>query len=165
MPGYVISNWAVLALPKVLGVNLGRDADSISASCVLPPFVHTSMTDSMPTIRKSSGAGSRGCSKLVKRLKPSCNCSGGVLKNLSRDYSSYWLIVTEAPSESAGSALIWWCMKKRWREVNPPSYVSRRASRQKLESRDEAALVRFGEFDLAQLNYRLNVRVIRHISD
>src|SRR6516165_6601744 len=25
VPGYVLSNWAVLALPKVLGVNLGRD--------------------------------------------------------------------------------------------------------------------------------------------
>jgi len=44
VPGYVISNWAVLALPKVLGVNLGRDAGMITASCILLPFVRTGMT-------------------------------------------------------------------------------------------------------------------------
>jgi hypothetical protein len=45
VPGYVISNWAVLALPKVLGVNLGRDAGMLTASCILLPFVRTGMTD------------------------------------------------------------------------------------------------------------------------
>jgi NAD(P)-dependent dehydrogenase (short-subunit alcohol dehydrogenase family) len=44
VPGYVLSNWAVLALPKVLGVNLGRDAATITASCILLPFVRTGMT-------------------------------------------------------------------------------------------------------------------------
>jgi NAD(P)-dependent dehydrogenase (short-subunit alcohol dehydrogenase family) len=44
VPGYVISNWAVLALPKVLTVNLGRDADMVTASCILLPFVRTGMT-------------------------------------------------------------------------------------------------------------------------
>jgi NAD(P)-dependent dehydrogenase (short-subunit alcohol dehydrogenase family) len=44
VPGYVISNWGVLALPKVLTVNLGRDAEMVTASCILLPFVRTGMT-------------------------------------------------------------------------------------------------------------------------
>ena len=45
VPGYAISNWAVLQLPKVLAVNLGRNAKLITASSILLPFVRTSMTD------------------------------------------------------------------------------------------------------------------------
>lgn len=45
VPGYVIANWAVLQLPTVLKVNLGRSAGMVSACCVLLPFVRTSMTD------------------------------------------------------------------------------------------------------------------------
>jgi NAD(P)-dependent dehydrogenase (short-subunit alcohol dehydrogenase family) len=45
VPGYVISNWAVLQLPTVLAVNLGRSAQLVSASSILLPFVRTSMTD------------------------------------------------------------------------------------------------------------------------
>jgi NAD(P)-dependent dehydrogenase (short-subunit alcohol dehydrogenase family) len=45
VPGYVISNWGVLQLPKVLSVNLGQNAGLVSASCILLPFVRTGMTD------------------------------------------------------------------------------------------------------------------------
>jgi hypothetical protein len=45
VPGYVISNWGVLQLPKVLAVNLGQNARFVTASCILLPFVRTSMTD------------------------------------------------------------------------------------------------------------------------
>ncbi len=45
VPGYVISNWGVLVLPKVLAVNLGREAGLVSAACILLPFVRTGMTD------------------------------------------------------------------------------------------------------------------------
>jgi NAD(P)-dependent dehydrogenase (short-subunit alcohol dehydrogenase family) len=45
VPGYVISNWAVLQLPKVLRVNLGQNASLVAASCILLPFVRTGMTD------------------------------------------------------------------------------------------------------------------------
>ena len=45
VPGYAISNWAVLQLPKVLTVNLGRNAKLVTASSILLPFVRTSMTD------------------------------------------------------------------------------------------------------------------------
>jgi NAD(P)-dependent dehydrogenase (short-subunit alcohol dehydrogenase family) len=45
VPGYVISNWAVLLLPKVLAVNLGRNAKLITTLSILLPFVRTGMTD------------------------------------------------------------------------------------------------------------------------
>ena len=44
VPGYAISNWAVLQLPQVLAVNLGRNATLITASSILLPFVRTGMT-------------------------------------------------------------------------------------------------------------------------
>jgi NAD(P)-dependent dehydrogenase (short-subunit alcohol dehydrogenase family) len=44
VPGYSVANWAVLQLPKVLAVNLGRSASLVSAYSVLYPFVRTGMT-------------------------------------------------------------------------------------------------------------------------
>jgi NAD(P)-dependent dehydrogenase (short-subunit alcohol dehydrogenase family) len=44
VPGYAISNWAVLQLPRVLEVNLGKAAGLVSAYSVLYPFVRTGMT-------------------------------------------------------------------------------------------------------------------------
>jgi NAD(P)-dependent dehydrogenase (short-subunit alcohol dehydrogenase family) len=45
VPGYAISNWAVLQLPNVLRVNLGKSADKVSCLSVLFPFVRTGMTN------------------------------------------------------------------------------------------------------------------------
>lgn len=45
VPGYVVSNWAVLRLPEVLRVNLGRASDMVSAACLMLPFVRTGMTE------------------------------------------------------------------------------------------------------------------------
>jgi len=45
VPGYAVSNWAVLQLPRVLAVNLGKQAADITALSVLFPFVRTGMTD------------------------------------------------------------------------------------------------------------------------
>jgi NAD(P)-dependent dehydrogenase (short-subunit alcohol dehydrogenase family) len=45
VPGYVISNWGVLRLPKTLSINLGRNAELVSSLCVLPPFIRTGMTE------------------------------------------------------------------------------------------------------------------------
>ena len=45
VPGYALSNWAVLQLPKVLKVNLGRSADLVSCFTLLLPFVRTGMTN------------------------------------------------------------------------------------------------------------------------
>jgi hypothetical protein len=44
VPGYAVSNWAVLQLLKVLAVNLGRNASLVTAFSILLPFVRTSMT-------------------------------------------------------------------------------------------------------------------------
>ncbi|HVO32243.1 MAG TPA: SDR family oxidoreductase [bacterium] len=44
VPGYVVANWGVLQLPKVLALNLGKSAPLVSASAVLFPFVRTGMT-------------------------------------------------------------------------------------------------------------------------
>jgi len=44
VPGYVLSNWAVLQLPKVLAVNLGQNSKFVSSFCILLPFVRTGMT-------------------------------------------------------------------------------------------------------------------------
>ena len=45
VPGYVIANWAVLPLPRVLRVNLGRSAELVDACCLMLPFVRTGMTE------------------------------------------------------------------------------------------------------------------------
>jgi NAD(P)-dependent dehydrogenase (short-subunit alcohol dehydrogenase family) len=45
VPGYAISNWAVLQLPRVLTVNLGRSAALVTAFSILLPFVRTGMTE------------------------------------------------------------------------------------------------------------------------
>jgi NAD(P)-dependent dehydrogenase (short-subunit alcohol dehydrogenase family) len=45
VPGYVVANWAVLRLPEVLRVNLGKSADMVSACCIMLPFVRTHMTE------------------------------------------------------------------------------------------------------------------------
>src|SRR5262249_23049755 len=45
VPGYAISSWAVLQLPKLLAVNLGPNAKFATAFSILLPFVRTGMTD------------------------------------------------------------------------------------------------------------------------
>jgi NAD(P)-dependent dehydrogenase (short-subunit alcohol dehydrogenase family) len=45
VPGYAISNWGVLLLPRVLAVNLAANAKLVSSCSILLPFVRTAMTD------------------------------------------------------------------------------------------------------------------------
>ena len=45
VPGYAVANWAVLQLPQVLAVNLGKLASLVSAFSVMYPFVRTGMTN------------------------------------------------------------------------------------------------------------------------
>jgi NAD(P)-dependent dehydrogenase (short-subunit alcohol dehydrogenase family) len=45
VPGYTIANFAVLALPEVLRVNLGKAAGIVSSYSVCYPFIRTGMTD------------------------------------------------------------------------------------------------------------------------
>ena len=45
VPGYAVANWAVLQLPQVLAVNLGKLSSLVSAFSVMYPFVRTGMTN------------------------------------------------------------------------------------------------------------------------
>ncbi len=45
VPGYVLANWAVLMLPRLLEINLGRRAEGICACSIALPFVRTAMTE------------------------------------------------------------------------------------------------------------------------
>ncbi|PIE18767.1 MAG: hypothetical protein CSA66_03850 [Proteobacteria bacterium] len=45
VPGYVAANWAVLSLPKILRLNLGKRSSLINALSVGYPFVRTGMTE------------------------------------------------------------------------------------------------------------------------
>jgi NAD(P)-dependent dehydrogenase (short-subunit alcohol dehydrogenase family) len=55
VPGYVIANWAVLRLPEVLRVNLGKSAEMVSACSVMFPFIRTSMTEEFAENEKVFG--------------------------------------------------------------------------------------------------------------
>jgi NAD(P)-dependent dehydrogenase (short-subunit alcohol dehydrogenase family) len=45
IPGYVLANFGVLALPRILRMNLGKRADLVRAFSVAYPFVRTGMTE------------------------------------------------------------------------------------------------------------------------
>jgi len=45
VPGYAIANFAVLSLPEVLRVNLGKSGGLVSAFSICYPFIRTGMTD------------------------------------------------------------------------------------------------------------------------
>ena len=45
VPGYVVANWAVLRLPEILRVNLGKASDMVSACCIIFPFIRTGLTE------------------------------------------------------------------------------------------------------------------------
>jgi NAD(P)-dependent dehydrogenase (short-subunit alcohol dehydrogenase family) len=45
VPGYVVANWAILRLPEVLRVNLGKAANMATSCCLMLPFIRTGMTE------------------------------------------------------------------------------------------------------------------------
>ncbi len=45
VPGYALANWAVLKLPEILKINLGKDSDLVASSCLMLPFIRTGMTE------------------------------------------------------------------------------------------------------------------------
>ena len=55
VPGYVVANWAVLRLPEVLRVNLGRSSELVNASCLMLPFIRTGMTEEYASNEKVFG--------------------------------------------------------------------------------------------------------------
>ena len=79
VPGYVIANWAVLQLPQVLRVNLGRSAGLIN-SCCLAPFVRTGMTQAYADNPKVFG-------RWQPRMLEPFEAAHAVTQLLSRDAS------------------------------------------------------------------------------
>lgn len=77
VPGYAISNWAVLQLPKVLAINLGRNANLVTASSILLPFVRTSMTDEYAANPKVFG-------RWQPRMLETCETAEAFLQLLAR---------------------------------------------------------------------------------
>lgn len=107
VPAYVISNWAVLQLPRVLNVNLGRSADLVSSCCVLLPFVHTGMTEDYADNEKVFG-------RWQPRMLKTHECAEAVAGLLTRDAKSldqglFQLTVTGDDPES---------LDTRWEQVH-----------------------------------------------
>ena len=75
VPGYAVSNWAVLQLPDVLAVNLGKAASLVSAT-LDPAAVRAHRHDRRATPRtpRCSAAGSRACSRPTRPPRRSCSC-------------------------------------------------------------------------------------------
>ena len=106
VPGYALSNWAVLQLPKVLKVNLGRSADLVSCFTLLLPFVRTGMTNSYADNERVFG-------RWQSRMLEPCEMAEAFMALLARpssetDGAMYELIVDAAEGDAAaGVELIW----------------------------------------------------------
>jgi len=77
VPGYVVANWAVLKLPEVLKVNLGKSSNMVSAACLMLPFVRTGMTEEYADNPKVFG-------RWQPRMLEPCEAAAGVAQLLSR---------------------------------------------------------------------------------
>jgi NAD(P)-dependent dehydrogenase (short-subunit alcohol dehydrogenase family) len=128
VPGYALSNWAVLQLPKVLAVNLGRSADMVDAFSVMYPFVHTGMTHEYAENERVFG-------RWQPRMLETHEASEAFLALLARsseetDQSMFELMVDAAPEGSSAGVQVTW-QKVRldvqeealaWSAVQPLSY-------------------------------------------
>lgn len=105
VPGYAISNWAVLQLPKVLQVNLGKSSAGVSCLSVLFPFIRTGMTNDYAENEKVYG-------RWQPRMLETYECAEAFAQLLSQpadetDLGMFELLVDPAEpgsSESDGDA-------------------------------------------------------------
>jgi NAD(P)-dependent dehydrogenase (short-subunit alcohol dehydrogenase family) len=102
VPGYAVSNWAVLQLPRVLAVNLGRSAPLVTAFSLLLPFVRTGMTEEYAANPKVFG-------RWQPRMLETHEAAQAVLRLLDRpkeelDQGMFQLSV----SGDAGQTLVTW---------------------------------------------------------
>mgnify|MGYP001392359734 CR=1 FL=1 len=81
VPGYVVANWAVLKLPEVLKVNLGRSSDMVNSCCLMLPFVRTGMTEEYADNPKVFG-------RWQPRMLEPYEAAHGVTQLLGRDARS-----------------------------------------------------------------------------
>ena len=108
VPGYAISNWAVLQLPEVLKVNLGRSADNVRCLSVLFPFIRTGMTDEYADNEKVWG-------RWQPRMLETHECAEAFAQLLSRpaeetDLGMFELMVdpVEDGAQSAATVQVTW---------------------------------------------------------
>jgi NAD(P)-dependent dehydrogenase (short-subunit alcohol dehydrogenase family) len=107
VPGYAISNWAVLQLPKVLAVNLGRSAGLVSSLSVLYPFVRTGMTGSYADNPKVFG-------RWQSRMLETYEASEAFLQLLARPASETDQGAFEVMVDSTGGDAV----SVTWRQVH-----------------------------------------------
>ncbi|MGH2607892.1 MAG: SDR family NAD(P)-dependent oxidoreductase [Tepidiformaceae bacterium] len=108
VPGYSIANWAVLQLPKVLQVNLGKSAELVSAFSVLYPFVRTGMTGEYAENPKVFG-------RWQPRMLETHEAAEAFLQVLAQDPQSTNGGMYECMVEGEGEATT--PVKVRWQEV------------------------------------------------
>jgi len=106
VPGYVIANWAVLLLPKVLKLNLGRAGANISAFSVLYPFVRTDMTGEYADNPRVFG-------RWQPRMLETHEAAEAFLQALaqpaeSTDGAALEVMVDPAPSGAEGAVRVTW---------------------------------------------------------
>ena len=102
VPGYALSNWAVLQLPKVLKVNLGSNAELVSCFSLLLPFVRTGMTNEYADNERVFG-------RWQKRMLEPCEMAEAFMALLGRpteetDGAMYELMVDSADGSADGTA-------------------------------------------------------------
>ena len=98
VPGYVVANWAVLKLPEVLKVNLGKASNMVSAACLMLPFVRTGMTEEYADNPKVFG-------RWQPRMLEPFEAAGSVAQLLSRpadelNLGNYKLCVAGSAAET-----------------------------------------------------------------
>lgn len=100
VPGYSISNWAVLQLPQVLDVNLGRSSHLVNSFCVLFPFIRTGMTDEYADNEKVFG-------RWQPRMLETHECAEAFSQLLSRPdeelHSGMFELMVDRADEAEGS--------------------------------------------------------------
>lgn len=116
VPGYVIANWAVLRLPEVLRVNLGRSAELVNSCCLMLPFIRTGMTEAYADNPKVFGRwqsrmletheAARAVLQLLNRPGEELNL-GNFKLGVSGDADALQLIWSQVRLEVADDALGW----------------------------------------------------------
>lgn len=106
VPGYVAANWAVLALPRILSVNLGKSADLVTAFSVAFPFVRTGMTEALAQSPKVFG-------RWQPRMLETHEAALALMQLLSRPAAEtngkvFQLEVAEDAAAGAGAVRVTW---------------------------------------------------------
>jgi NAD(P)-dependent dehydrogenase (short-subunit alcohol dehydrogenase family) len=106
VPGYVLANFGVLALPRILRTNLGRRADVVRAFSVAYPFVRTGMTEAYAESPKVFG-------RYQPRMLETHEAAQALLQLLSRpgdelDDRIFQLNVTSGPAVGGPTVHLTW---------------------------------------------------------